>query len=293
MKKISKKAARRLYIIAIIVLSVIFLLSLGMLIRYALEARENRELYHELDSLVSAVRPSRPRPTEPPVQQPAGSTEPTEPAMTLPTFESELVEVIHPETGKTILVLPEYELLYQRNPDIVGWLEIEALDISYPVMQTPDRPDYYLYRDFDRKYNNHGCLYAEEAADLNLPSDNVTIYGHRMSDGSMFGDLIKYTSKSFCEQNPYIYFDTLTQRHTYQVVFVFTTTASVGEGFAYHRFVNADNEDAFNAFVEECGWESFFDLGIDVSYGDKLITLSTCEYAQVNGRLVIVAKRVS
>ena len=38
---------------------------------------------------------------------------------------------------------------------------------------------------------------------------------------------------------------------------------------------------------------SFYDTGVDAAYGDKLITLSTCEYTLSNGRLVVVAKQVS
>ena len=36
-----------------------------------------------------------------------------------------------------------------------------------------------------------------------------------------------------------------------------------------------------------------YDTGISAEYGDKLITLSTCEYSNRNGRLVLVAKRVT
>ena len=36
-----------------------------------------------------------------------------------------------------------------------------------------------------------------------------------------------------------------------------------------------------------------YDTGVTAEYGDKLITLSTCEYSAQNGRLVVVAKRVN
>ena len=73
---------------------------------------------------------------------------------------------------------------------------------------------------------------------------------------------------------------------------MFKTTATPGKGFAYHHFVNADNEEEFNEFVSTCKELAFYDTGVTASYGDKLITLSTCEYTQANGRLVVVAKRV-
>ena len=32
---------------------------------------------------------------------------------------------------------------------------------------------------------------------------------------------------------------------------------------------------------------------MSAEYGDKLITLSTCEYSRTNGRMVVVAKQVA
>jgi sortase B len=57
-------------------------------------------------------------------------------------------------------------------------------------------------------------------------------------------------------------------------------------------FVTAADEAEFNAFISRCRELSFYDTGISVEYGDKLLTLSTCEYSRQNNRLVVVAKRV-
>ena len=38
---------------------------------------------------------------------------------------------------------------------------------------------------------------------------------------------------------------------------------------------------------------AYYDTGLTAEYGDKLLCLSTCEYTLENGRLVVVAKRVS
>ena len=128
---------------------------------------------------------------------------------------------------------------------------------------------------------------------MEQPTDNVVLYGHRMRDRSMFAQLDKYEKKSFYEENPYIYFDTLTELHTYQVMAVFVTSAVKDQGFPYHKFVTAVDEEAFNNFVDGCkGW-SLYDTGVDAVYGDKLITLSTCDYTIPEGRLVVVAKRVA
>ena len=60
----------------------------------------------------------------------------------------------------------------------------------------------------------------------------------------------------------------------------------------YH-FVNAESEAAFDEYVAKCKELSLYDTGASAAYGDKLITLSTCEYSQTNGRMVVVAKKVA
>ena len=109
----------------------------------------------------------------------------------------------------------------------------------------------------------------------------------------MFAQLDRYMDSAFCQANPYIYFDTLTQQRTYQIMAVFTTSATLGEGFRYHTFVDAGSEEEFTQFVSTCRELSLYDTGVEAEIGDSLITLSTCEYSQYNGRLVVVAKRIA
>lgn len=78
-----------------------------------------------------------------------------------------------------------------------------------------------------------------------------------------------------------------------KLVFHSTNTYSNSpDSFKYYHFVDAENEDEFNAYVEKCRELSLYDTGVSAEYGDKLISLSTCEYSRTNGRLVVVAKLV-
>lgn len=273
---------KRIYTILLCLFAVIFLVSAGILGKYYYDAYQQEKAYEDLAQLrqdaPTAARPQLPEETT--GQNAAPEKDP-------------LVEITHPETGEKVIVLEEFAKLYQKNPDLIGWIKIPGAGVDYPVMQKPEKKDYYLTRDFNKKSSARGCIYVQEEADVFSPSDNITIYGHRMKDGSMFGKLDKYLKESFCKKNPYIYFDTLTQLHTYEIIAVFTTTASKGEGFAYHNFIDAADEAAFDEFVSQCKDLAIYDTGVTAQYGDKLITLSTCEYTQTNGRLVIVAKRVA
>ena len=274
------RLGRVLYIAVLIILILVFLLSGYMLIRYFAESQKSQQTYAQLQNLRGDY--IRPTPGLPSPEMVA--TEPNEPA---------LVTVDHPQTGQPVSLLPEFSELFLLNPDLVGWISIPGTDVDYPVVQRKAEKDHYLYRDFYGKQSSHGCVYAQENCDVAAPSDNVILYGHHMKDRSMFAQLADYQSKDFWQDHQYLYFDTLTERHTYQVISVFTTTASAGEGFSYHLFVDAADRDAFYRFLGGCNANRLYDTGLSAEYGDKLVCLSTCEYTLNNGRLVVVAKRIS
>ena len=253
---------------------------------YFLKSQAQAEEYDDLADVVASLRETAP--TEEQNWDWPGETVDGLEGQVLPVKPPAKFQDIHDENG----ILLEYAPLYEKNSDMAGWLTIEGTRINYPVMHTPGRPDYYLERDFDRNYNPWGCLYAREECDLEEPSDNVTIYGHHMKDGSMFAGLNAYTSRDFWQEHRYIRFDTIRAHHTYEIFAVFTTTASEGQGFDYHNYINAADEIDFDTFIAKCLSLSLYGTDIVPEYGDKIICLSTCEYSQTNGRLVIAARRI-
>lgn len=188
-------------------------------------------------------------------------------------------------------VLAKYRELYLQNEDMVGWIAIDGTKLNYPVMQTKNNPNFYLKRNFEKEYSDLGVPYIQENCDI-LNSDNLIIYGHHIKGGKMFGALESYKSKSFYEKHKTIQFDTLTEQAEYEIVVVFKTVAYSAEGYRYYDFVNAETEEAFAEYIAKCKELALYDTGVSAEYGDKLITLSTCEYSAQNGRLVVVAKKV-
>ena len=188
--------------------------------------------------------------------------------------------------------LAKYQELYQMNNDMIGWISIEGTNINYPVMYTPDNKDYYLKHNFEKGYSSYGVPYIAEHCNPLEPSDNVIIYGHHMKNGSMFSDLMKYESEEFYNTQNTINFDSLTETAEYEIFAVFKTTVYDDAGFKYYQFVDAELEQEFTEYVQKCKELSLYDTGISAEYGDKLITLSTCEYSRTNGRMVIVAKKI-
>ena len=272
--------SKLLYRMLILVLVAVLLISSTFVARYVIDSLEQKKEYDKLAAQVAQSRTDALLQSQSAQDANSAAAEtPPEDGSTPPT------EATEPS------ILPEYVAAYEENSDLVGWMVIDGTPINYPVMQTPDQPDYYLYRNFRKEDNAHGCLYVRESCDVFAPSDNVTIYGHHMKNGSMFTGLDKFRDSKFWKQHQTIVFDTLYEHHSYTVFAVFTTTASKGKGFSYHRFEYAADEAEFNEFVATCKALALYDTGITPQYGDKLISLSTCEYSQENGRLVVVAVR--
>ena len=188
-------------------------------------------------------------------------------------------------------LLAGYGELFLQNPDMVGWIQIDGTTVNYPVMQTPDNPNYYLKRNFYREYSSLGVPYVQEDCDLDT-SDNIIIYGHHIKGCKMFGALDAYKSQSFYEEHKTIQFDTLIEHAEYEVIAVFKTVAYNSGGYRYYDFVNAEEESSFTAYVDKCKELSLYDTGVSAEYGDRLVSLSTCEYSASNGRLVVVAKKI-
>ena len=189
-------------------------------------------------------------------------------------------------------VLAKYKELYLQNEDMVGWISVSDTAINYPVMQSKNKPNFYLKHNFEKNYSDLGVPYIQENCDI-AASDNLILYGHHIKGGKMFGALEKYKDKKFYEKHKIIRFDTLAEQAEYEVIAAFKTTAYSSEGYRYYDFVDAENEREFKAYVGKCKELALYDTGVTAEYGDRLISLSTCEYSEQNGRLVVVAKRIS
>lgn len=190
-------------------------------------------------------------------------------------------------------VQPTSRNLYLENSDMVGWIQIEGTSIDYPVMQTPADPNYYLKHDFEKHYTDYGCPFMQADCDALAPSDNLIIYGHNMKDGSMFADLAKYRSKDFWQTHKTVWFDTELGSYAYEIFAVIHTTvqADASDAFPFYRFVDAAAPEDFAAYVSACKARALYDTGISAQYGDKLLTLSTCDNITDNGRLLVIAKK--
>ena len=265
---------KRLIIIISVIAAAIATFSLYMIVSTLITGAQEQSAFDELTAVVEQQREQ--------AEDPDGNPEQiTSPVVAEPTAEADTEPVI----------LPEYAALYEQNNDLFGWLRIDDTPINYPVMHTPDEPQYYLRRAFDKSDAQSGTPFLDAACFEGC--GNYILYGHHMKNETMFGTLPKYEDKEYWEQHRTICFDTLYEHGEYEVIAAFygKAIAKGDPGFWYYQYTDLTDTAVFEEYMEQVSAAAIYDTGITAEYGDELITLSTCSYHTTDGRFVVVAKK--
>lgn len=197
------------------------------------------------------------------------------------------------EETKDFVILEKYEKLYSQNKSLIGWLKIDDTNIDYPVMQTVNN-EYYLDHNYNQKYDKNGSIFLDKDCDIMNPGSNMIIYGHHMKSGKMFGNLHLYSNREYYEKHKYIQFDTIYEEGIYEVMYVFRSRVYNEDDivFKYYQFFDVATPEEFDSNMNEMARISLYDTGVTARFGDQLITLSTCDNTEQDGRFVVVAKKV-
>ncbi len=215
-----------------------------------------------------------------------------------PTASDAPAPVIHytAEEGQSTPppVLDEYKNLLNKNKRLIGWVKIDDTNIDYPVMQTTDN-EYYLDHNLNQEYDKNGSIFMDKDCDVLKPSTNLILYGHHMKSGQMFGGLSLYSDQNYYEKHPCIQFDTIYEKGLYEIMYVFRSRVYSEDEivFKYYQFIDAQSEQEFDSYMNDMEGMSLYDTGVTAQYGDRLLTLATCDYQEKNGRFVVVAKKVT
>ena len=164
----------------------------------------------------------------------------------------------------------DWASLKEKNDDLVAWILIPALSISYPVLQGEDN-DYYLHRDLNRDYLFAGSIFMDEYNTPSLYNYNTIIYGHNMRDGSMFAALKEFTNKETYEKCRYFWLLTPDGDYLYEICSVHQA-ASGSETFT----VRFENYEHYRKWQEKMLSISDITTGAALEYQDRIVTLSTC-----------------
>ncbi len=196
-------------------------------------------------------------------------------------------EVSRPKAHQTLSV--DFDKLKKTNKDTVAWIQFDEPErISYPVVKGEDN-DKYLHTTFEGKKNSSGTLFVDANNSGEFADRNTFIYGHNMKNGSMFGQLRKYKTKEYYEQNPYFYIYTPEGKEVKYQIFAVSVVEDTSR--SYTRFYNNDEEylDYLNYLKSIAG----YDTGVELTVDSKIVSLSTCTNVSETQRLLVHGVKIS
>lgn len=182
----------------------------------------------------------------------------------------------------------------RENDEVIGWVQIEDTLIDYPILQASDN-NYYLRRNYKKEKSRYGSIFTKNECSIYDNNSNLILYGHNMKDHQMFNNLLKYEDIDFYNNHKTIKISTDKEENEYIIMTVFKSRVFYQDEtdvFRYYNYTKFENSDKYNEYIRNCKELQLYDTGVSAKYGEKLITLITCEYSQENGRLVVIAKKV-
>ncbi len=181
--------------------------------------------------------------------------------------------------------------LAQRNPDLAGWVSIADTLVDLPVMHTPQDPERYLYRNFEKRDSKSGTPFLAAACSLEPRSRNLVVYGHNMRDGTMFAAIGAYRDEAFVTAHPAVRFDTRAGGGVYEVFALIAIDASDADALDLIRWTDPVPEMSAGDFLNRLAARSLIKTQVQPGEDDEFLTLVTCEYTHADGRLAVFARR--
>lgn len=249
------KKARRILLIALLA---VFAVSAGMLIRELVEYRQGQETYDEAKELANVPDFSAPKkiPSASASSSAAASASASAPKAADP-YAQQLAKM-------------DFTALSKVNSQVFGWILIPGTVISYPLLNGTDN-SYYLRHTWRKASSVVGAIFLEQSNSARLTDFNTIIYGHNMNNGSMFGTLKKYRTKSYWSAHPYIYLTTASGSRRYQVFAAYEVST---QGKTYQ--VGFPSTASRQSFLDYCLKQSRYSTGVTPKTYDRILTLSTC-----------------
>ena len=180
---------------------------------------------------------------------------------------------------------------YYANPSFVGFLQA-GVSVVEPVVYSNDN-EYYLTHNFNNEEDAAGAAFMDMRCSLWPRSQQIVIHGHNMKNKTVFGSLDDMGDIDNLKQYPTVQFDTIYEDGTYVVFAAFNASMNTDES-SYFDVARYDfaTEAEFQAYLDEVRERSMYDIPVDVSYEDELLTLVTCSYHQDNGRFLLFTRKL-
>lgn len=207
--------------------------------------------------------------------------------MTVEDEELEIEEPDEPEDPELIDILsqrgievPEknldWDAIKAENEHIYAWIYLPGTNIDYPILQHPTDDVYYLEHNVDGSKGYPGCIYSEHVNNTTDFMDfHTVLYGHNMKNGTMFQNLHLFRDESFFDENQFIYV------YTPETVYVYEIFASYVHNDEHlllcYDTVSEEGKQEYLDVIEGIrDMSAHFRDGIELTTENHLLTMSTC-----------------
>lgn len=179
---------------------------------------------------------------------------------------------IYEKYGNMNMIEVNFDGLKNINPDTAGWIKVEGTKINYPFVKTSDN-EYYLKHSFDKSSNKKGWVFLDYRNDINNIGKNTILYAHGLVNNEMFGSLRRVVKPNWYKNKNNYILSVVTPHETLKWL-VFSSYTIEPE--SYYITTNFQSNEEFDEFVNLIKQRSVYDYGVDVTWDDKLLTLSSC-----------------
>ena len=193
------------------------------------------------------------------------------------------------DAGPKPPITVDFAKLKSVNPDVVGWIYMEALtDINYPVVKGEDN-ETYLHTTYEKNYNFAGTIFVDYENSGDFSDCNTLVYGHNMKNGTMFGQLKKFAQdQETYNKSKYFWILTPEKNYRYQIISAYTTGVNSD---TYTLFKGPGEE--FEKYLQTIkGYSEIKTEDTDLTIKDKIVTLSTCT-GNESTRFVVQGKMIN
>ncbi len=246
--------------------------------------------YHQAEAIATSPAAETETELETETEPVETETEPveteTEPPETKPETEPETEtegETLPPDPDADELARLNLGALRVFNEDVIGWIRIPGTELNYPLIQGEDN-DYYLRRTWKGTYSIMGSIYMDYRNDAGLGDFNTIIYGHRMRNNTMFGELKNYKDKAYRDKAPYVYLLDDEGTHKYEIFAAYE--AKVSEKLYTAGLTEEQDKQTVLDTAEKL---TVWDTGISPTTEDRVLTLVTCTGMGYHSRWILQA----
>lgn len=201
---------------------------------------------------------------------------------------------------------------YAINSDYVGEIVFASGLINESVVQYLDLDNldqgYYEYLRTNWKtleYDIEGSIFVDPYSDLDS-STNIVIYGHYVYESydasrtHMFTPLELLLDEENYADNNIFYLCLEDEIRVYEIAHVYLAQLYSSNGVDYDIVADGMEymfsewtESALGYYLSQVSAIEQYDTGVEISYGDKFVTLQTCVNNRDDQREIVIAKEIA